>query len=412
MPTTATVEEEPHSPEVAHKYPNVSPGQQQLPFQKPTKTGKGASKSVTKKKTENKPTERKRAVDAKAPRASVKKSRRDESHEIIRKAPEKPPAPPAAPGFPSLCQTMEATQATQAMPDLSQTVDSSDQSGNEARSGSDTGMFRIHSADKPKTSVQEILDRVNSSNDSVATVRDDDENSIASNAADKSFGLITEEKSDAGDQAASGATSSAVVPTLESNSPLKGYPSPCPRWGHTTTKVKGDRLLIYGGQSFDLQGNPTILSDVHVYDISKRTWSKPINCRGEARQWHSATLLPERQLLIAFGGESIDPNKKNKVITSDTLRVLDTDIMLWYPPAVSGDIPTGRSGHTATLLPNTNELVLFGGVKGSKWLNTVSILISGVGSGPRPSLYKVRHPSHAPITAPRLSKDTGLLASW
>jgi len=48
--------------------------------------------------------------------------------------------------------------------------------------------------------------------------------------------------------------------------------------------------------------------------------------------------------------------------------------MLWYPPAVSGDIPTGRSGHTATLVPNTNELVLFGGVKGSRWLNTVSVL--------------------------------------
>jgi len=48
--------------------------------------------------------------------------------------------------------------------------------------------------------------------------------------------------------------------------------------------------------------------------------------------------------------------------------------MLWYPPAVSGDVPTGRSGHTATLIPTTNEVVLFGGVKGSKWLNTVTVL--------------------------------------
>lgn len=70
----------------------------------------------------------------------------------------------------------------------------------------------------------------------------------------------------------------------------------------------------------------------------------------------------------------MDPIKKNKVITSNSLKALDTDIMLWYPPAVSGDIPTGRSGHTMTLLPNTKELVLFGGVKGARWLNTVSVL--------------------------------------
>lgn len=70
--------------------------------------------------------------------------------------------------------------------------------------------------------------------------------------------------------------------------------------------------------------------------------------------------------------------------------------MLWYPPAVSGDVPTGRSGHTATLIPSTNEVVLFGGVKGSKWLNTVTVLDTVrwiwstpqvVGSPPKPRSY-------------------------
>ena len=70
--------------------------------------------------------------------------------------------------------------------------------------------------------------------------------------------------------------------------------------------------------------------------------------------------------------------------------------MLWYPPAVSGDVPTGRSGHTATLIPSTNELVLFGGVKGSKWLNAVSVLDTVrwiwttpkiQGSAPKPRSY-------------------------
>jgi hypothetical protein len=70
--------------------------------------------------------------------------------------------------------------------------------------------------------------------------------------------------------------------------------------------------------------------------------------------------------------------------------------MLWYPPAVSGDTPTGRSGHSATFIPSTNEVVLFGGVKGSKWLNTVTILDTvrwiwttpkTLGSAPKPRSY-------------------------
>jgi N-acetylneuraminic acid mutarotase len=159
---------------------------------------------------------------------------------------------------------------------------------------------------------------------------------------------------------------------------LKGYPPPPARWGHTLTKLDNGNILVYGGQSYDVKGDPIILADVHLYDAKKASWDKPINCRGESRQFHSATFIPERNIIIAFGGETLDVlgkgKNKSKVITSDTLRVLDTEIMLWYPPAVSGDIPTGRSGHTATFFPETNELVLFGGVRGSKWLNAVSVL--------------------------------------
>ena len=386
--TTATVEEEPHSPEIAPKFPNVSPGQQQLPFSKTT--AKEPTKTLTKK------TKGKRSVTADAKQA--KKSRREEPKQVESNNNS------VAPDFPSLCQTMNgSTQPTQAaMPDLSQTMPSASLS---FKSGSDVDTFQgqdpsntaVSTSDKPKPSVQEILDRANS-NDSVATVQDDnddddDQNSVATNVVVEAAGkpssvILVEEKMEedqvlVGAAAAGEASSAVVVPatTLENTSssslvvPQGSYPSPCPRWGHTMTQIKGEKMLVYGGQSFDLQGNPTILNDVHVYDIQQRKWSKPINCRGEARQWHSATLLPERQLVIAFGGETVDSVKnKDKLITSDTLRVLDTDIMLWYPPAVSGDIPTGRSGHTATLLPHTNELVLFGGNKGSKWLNTVHIL--------------------------------------
>jgi hypothetical protein len=183
---------------------------------------------------------------------------------------------------------------------------------------------------------------------------------------------------------------------------------PCPRWGHAMTAIGDGRILMYGGQTTvneddedhdrdrdhdskttQLPGLPRTLQDVYIYDTNLETWTKPFNCDGMPRQWHTATFLPDRQLLISFGGEAIAPvnnksknNKKGnssnnkKCKTTDQVMVLDTEIMLWYPPTVSGDVPSGRSGHTATLLHKTSELIVFGGVKGSKWLNmsTVSCL--------------------------------------
>lgn len=186
-----------------------------------------------------------------------------------------------------------------------------------------------------------------------------------------------------------------------------GVSPPCARWGHAMTPIGNDRILVYGGQTTvasndddettdatDLSRLPTTateatsprtLQDVYIYDLNLEQWTKPFNCDGMPRQWHTATFLPDRQLLISFGGEAITPattstNKgkskstSQKCKTTDQVMVLDTEIMLWYPPTVSGDVPSGRSGHTATMLSKTNELIVFGGVKGSKWLNTVSCL--------------------------------------
>ena len=113
------------------------------------------------------------------------------------------------------------------------------------------------------------------------------------------------------------------------------------------------------------------------------------------RTWHTCTYLPDRSLLISFGGEKYNPKTK-KTQTTDQVMVLDTEIMLWYPPSVSGQIPSGRSGHSASLLPGSNELVVFGGVKNSKWQNSLAVLDTMrwkwtapkiVGDAPRPRSY-------------------------
>jgi len=167
---------------------------------------------------------------------------------------------------------------------------------------------------------------------------------------------------------------------------------PCARWAHTLTDIGKGRLLVYGGQTIDPKTGPTTLDDVHIYDTEKQLWFKPFNCNGSPRQWHTATYLPERQLLISFGGETVT---KGKVTSESKVMVLDTEIMLWYPPTVTGDIPSSRSGHTATVL-DRNLVVVFGGVKGRKWLNTVNVLdctvwkwsaIKALGSAPPPRSY-------------------------
>lgn len=342
---TATVEVESPVLPKAQKAKRGNTSQTKLTF---------AKKTFTKKTNE----ERKRTVELVTPSTVVKKRSKTISDEPT-----------------TLGQAEEPTQeATQTQPDLSQTMSSQTGDDDEAMASrlSQQQQERTQSSgsSEPRcTSVQDILDRSND-DESVATLPMDDDGSVSAEKT-RHHADESEEETKMEEDNALADTKEGTTESLSQDTPIR--PSPCPRWGHTMTELGGDKVLVYGGQSFDLQGNPVILDDVHVYDMDKGLWNKPIQCRGDKCQWHSATYLPERQLVITFGGETVDP-VKNKVITSNSLKALDTDIMLWYPPAVSGDIPTGRSGHTMTLLPNTNELVLFGGVKGARWLNTVSVL--------------------------------------
>lgn len=186
-----------------------------------------------------------------------------------------------------------------------------------------------------------------------------------------------------------------LTPLKEDIVPPVGTLTPCPRWGQSMTMIDHRRLVVYGGQTVDPVSQTAMpLADLFVYDLLNHTWTKPINCDGVARTWHTANFLPEKQLLLCFGGDVVD--EKGKTTTTDQVMVLDTEIMLWYPPSVSGQVPSGRSGHTASLLSSSNELVVFGGVKSGKWLNSVSVLDAArwkwytpkiLGDAPRPRSY-------------------------
>jgi N-acetylneuraminic acid mutarotase len=176
--------------------------------------------------------------------------------------------------------------------------------------------------------------------------------------------------------------------------PRLQQPPPSARWGHTVTSIDNNKFVVYGGQGYHPESSlPHTLNDLHVYDMKKEIWFKPFSGDGLPRQWHSSTYLPDRQLLLAFGGESMHP-KTGKVRTHSNVMVCDVELMVWYPATVSGEVPSGRSGHAAAMMGH--DLVVFGGVKGSKWLNTVSVLntqnwiwrsIKIQGSAPKPRSY-------------------------
>ena len=285
-------QEEPNSPEKVQPSNSntVTPGQQKLGFHKnPKKEKKSTNILITSKK---------RTSDV-SKKAIVKKTKKEPL---------------------SLAQsTMEI--ATQGV-DMSQTIPSSisDAPRSTATPEEDDVvmmMMMTTEPEEPKETVQQILDRVNSTNSVMGDDAEDHENNCDKNN-ERSEPLEAEIPMDM-----ESSTAVNTVPASDVVLSINSYPPPCPRWGHTMTKLKNDRLLVYGGQSFDGTGNPIILSDVHVYHPEKKSWEKPINCRGEARQWHSATFLPERQLLLAFGGETYDlfGTKKDKVVTSDSLKV-------------------------------------------------------------------------------------------
>mmetsp|Transcript_32750 Transcript_32750/g.66863 ORF Transcript_32750/g.66863 Transcript_32750/m.66863 type:complete len:634 (-) Transcript_32750:435-2336(-) len=184
--------------------------------------------------------------------------------------------------------------------------------------------------------------------------------------------------------------------SLQNSKKSNTFAVPAARWGHTMEMIDHKRLIVYGGQTIDpATFDAKNLGDIMVYDILDHTWTEPVNCKGVPRTWHSSNFLPDRQLLLCFGGDMID-DKTGKTTATDQVMVLDTEIMLWYPPSVTGTTPKSRSGHSASLLHDSSQLIVFGGVSNGKWINSVSILETNrwhwsspkiMGDAPRPRSY-------------------------
>ena len=123
------------------------------------------------------------------------------------------------------------------------------------------------------------------------------------------------------------------------------------RYWHTATLLQDGRVLVVRGSDDGDLGSA--LSSAELYDPPSGTWTATQDS-GAATVMHTATLLPDGKVLVA-GGLSIPHGEDLTVATSS---VFDPATGRW---SAVGSLGVPRQGHTATLLPNGQVLVAGGG---------------------------------------------------
>ena len=116
------------------------------------------------------------------------------------------------------------------------------------------------------------------------------------------------------------------------------------RYYHTATLLPNGQVLVAGGQDNSFSS----LASAELYDPASGTWTAT-GSLGAARFGHTATLLPNGLVLVAGG-----INSGGDLASAE---LYDPTSGSWTP---TGSLATARDAHTATLLPNGQVLVAGG----------------------------------------------------
>ena len=135
--------------------------------------------------------------------------------------------------------------------------------------------------------------------------------------------------------------------------------STCPlrtgRYLHTATLLPNGKVLVVGGS--DAGGNS--LASAELYDPAANgcvaAWTPTTRPLTTGRQSHTATLLPNGQVLVVGGRGTGGSSLASAELYDPAANSGAGD---WFP---AGSLNTGRYLHTATLLPNGQVLAVGGG---------------------------------------------------
>jgi len=127
---------------------------------------------------------------------------------------------------------------------------------------------------------------------------------------------------------------------------------------HTATLV-GNEVYVFGG--YDGQKNHL---DLYVFDIASMEWRQPQvgGVKPSGRNGHSATLINDAGQILILGGWL-----GNGPLAAGDIHLLNLSPLKWVQPAFSGEPPGPCNMHTADLVGRS--LLVFRGGDGRAYLN-------------------------------------------
>jgi Bacterial Ig-like domain (group 2)/Galactose oxidase, central domain len=120
----------------------------------------------------------------------------------------------------------------------------------------------------------------------------------------------------------------------------------------------------------------TVTASATVTVTSSSSGFTPTGSLNEARGLHTATLLPDNKVLIAYGSNSSSYTDATGYVGLSSIEVYDSGTGTFTE--IVGDYGVGIFGHTATLLPN-GMVLLAGGFLNSFWGYGASTSDNGAG---------------------------------
>ncbi|CAE7711338.1 LZTR1 [Symbiodinium sp. CCMP2456] len=145
--------------------------------------------------------------------------------------------------------------------------------------------------------------------------------------------------------------------SVHSSVPLELLEIPSTK-NHTATPV-GSEVYVFGG--YDGQKNH---NELYIFDLQSMEWRQPSvgGQKPSGRNGHSATLLAGGAQILILGGWL-----GNGPLAAGDMHLLNLDPLKWVPPRFTGEPPGPCNMHTADLV--ARKLLVFRGGDGRAYLN-------------------------------------------